>query len=897
MASHGVRVRLRVLALVAALASCCSNVGLRRSLAQPIAKSQGAVLQDLQPVLMSNFTGWRTGSDCKQAEGLTCDKHGMITAMRFATYQTNITVDSVTRLSRLIELEINDATYPPEGSLYSITWLKSFSLDCSRNTAYSIPAEMGNLTQLTRLRIRNCPLGDETATLSRLTTLVDLELLSNGHYTLWNLAQTTFPTLMKLDVSNLVRSNLARSNLVRSNLVRSNLGRSSLARSNLGRSNLVRSNLVRSNLVRSILVRSNLVRSNLVRSNLVRSNLVRSNLVRSNLVRSNLVRSNLVRSNFVRCNLVRSNLVRSNLATLDLDSIVHLTAGNTVGVFPVGSKHSCLVVSHPPTCCRDLRSNLLTLDSIAYLKNLTALTWLDMSSNQLRGDRLAEGNLSLPNLQYMNLSNNQLTGGIPESFTTMTALVGLNVSFNYMDGTIPPSLGSLKNLSTISTNGTSLTCPASYSSCGVPQNETSGFCRTCSDFCTTCGRSVPAAPTASDTPQSALSTGAIVAIVVAAAAGVVALAALLYCCCFTRKQQKALMSSKAASQVCQEYPLHLVVKATNGWSEANLLGAGAFGDVYRAVSPADCATLWAVKRAKIITNDFDTEVCQMATKHHPNLVRLLGFSIGITDKTRVEQILIYELMPHGDLSQWIGQGAAVPLSFQQRVDILMGAARGFEYLHSFGIVHRDIKPANILLDHNMQAKISDFGLVRKGEGTTVQSTRVVGTPGYVDPSYVASKKAISATDVYSFGILILELMTGRQVVETPLAGMCDEETPQPINILPWVQQQLSHQSGDTGLPLGLKDPCMEARDDLVLAVLQLALRCTAKHSASRPAMGAIAAELEVVMVELGGSRSNAAALQVDRQVQAGSARVTDMNDDIAQLNALFAGSHKYTALS
>ncbi|GJP55522.1 hypothetical protein CLOM_g14471 [Closterium sp. NIES-68] len=743
MASHGVRVRLRVLALVAALASCCSNVGLRRSLAQPIAKSQGAVLQDLQPVLMSNFTGWRTGSDCKQAEGLTCDKHGMITAMRFATYQTNITVDSVTRLSRLIELEINDATYPPEGSLYSITWLKSFSLDCSRNTAYSIPAEMGNLTQLTRLRIRNCPLGDETATLSRLTTLVDLELLSNGHYTLWNLAQTTFPTLMKLD----------------------------------------------------------------------------------------------------------------------------------------------------------LRSNLLTLDSIAYLKNLTALTWLDMSSNQLRGDRLAEGNLSLPNLQYMNLSNNQLTGGIPESFTTMTALVGLNVSFNYMDGTIPPSLGSLKNLSTISTNGTSLTCPASYSSCGVPQNETSGFCRTCSDFCTTCGRSVPAAPTASDTPQSALSTGAIVAIVVAAAAGVVALAALLYCCCFTRKQQKALMSSKAASQVCQEYPLHLVVKATNGWSEANLLGAGAFGDVYRAVSPADCATLWAVKRAKIITNDFDTEVCQMATKHHPNLVRLLGFSIGITDKTRVEQILIYELMPHGDLSQWIGQGAAVPLSFQQRVDILMGAARGFEYLHSFGIVHRDIKPANILLDHNMQAKISDFGLVRKGEGTTVQSTRVVGTPGYVDPSYVASKKAISATDVYSFGILILELMTGRQVVETPLAGMCDEETPQPINILPWVQQQLSHQSGDTGLPLGLKDPCMEARDDLVLAVLQLALRCTAKHSASRPAMGAIAAELEVVMVELGGSRSNAAALQVDRQVQAGSARVTDMNDDIAQLNALFAGSHKYTALS
>ncbi|CAI5969657.1 unnamed protein product, partial [Closterium sp. NIES-64] len=95
-------------------------------------------------------------------------------------------------------------------------------------------------------------------------------------------------------------------------------------------------------------------------------------------------------------------------------------------------------------------------------------------------------------------------------------------------------------------------------------------------------------------------------------------------------------------------------------------------------------------------------VCEMATKHHPNLVRLLGFSIGITDKTRVEQILIYELMPNGDLSRWIGKDAETPLSFEQRLSVLVGAARGFEYLHHFPIIHRDIKPANILLDQTMQ---------------------------------------------------------------------------------------------------------------------------------------------------------------------------------------------------
>ncbi|CAI7789786.1 unnamed protein product [Closterium sp. NIES-53] len=705
------------------------------SLAQPIAESQGAVLQELQTALMVNYTGWQAGSDCKQAQGLTCDSDGMITSMSFATSQTEFLIDSVTQLSHLTKLEIKDVMYPPEGTLYNITWLKSLSLACSMNTAYSIPAEMGNLTQLTQLRIQNCPLGDEISTLSQLTTLVDLELLANGIYSMWTLTQNSFPTLMNLD----------------------------------------------------------------------------------------------------------------------------------------------------------LRSNLISLNTIAYLKNLTALTSLDLSSNQLRGDGLAQGNLSLPNLQYLNLFNNQLTGGIPDSISTMTSLVSLNVSFNYMEGTIPPSLGRLNRLSNLATNGTSLTCPDNYSSCGVPQNESSAFCRTCPDFCATCGKSKPAALTSGDTLKSGVSTAAIVAIIVVAAAALAITALLFFYCWFNSSRPKALVSSKAASQVCQEYPLNAVAKATNGWSEANLLGAGAFGDVYRGVSPTDGTTPWAVKRAKIVTTDFDTEVCEMATKHHPNLVRLLGFSIGITGKTRVEQILIYELMPNGDLSRWIGKEAAMLLSFEQRVGVLVGAARGFEYLHSFGIVHRDIKPANILLDDHMQAKISDFGLVRRGEGTAVQSTRVVGTPGYVDPSYSASNRATTATDVYSFGILMLELITGRHVTTNSLAMPSDEEAGQQLHILAWVQQQLA-QFGGSEAVADLKDARMEARNELVLRVVQLALRCTAKQSAMRPAMGAIAAELEAVLVELSDSRSNSAARQVDLQVESLRMSDSDLDAEIARLDALFQGS-------
>ncbi|CAI7830808.1 unnamed protein product, partial [Closterium sp. NIES-54] len=146
------------------------------------------------------------------------------------------------------------------------------------------------------------------------------------------------------------------------------------------------------------------------------------------------------------------------------------------------------------------------------------------------------------------------------------------------------------------------------------------------------------------------------------------------------------------------------------------------------------------------------QVNEMASKHHPHLVRLLGFCIDVNEATeQTEQILIYEFMPNGDLERWLGPGAAQPLSLLQRLDVMIGVAEGLQYLHSFGIVHRDIKPANILIDRNMQAKVADFGLVRMGEGTTVGATRVMGTPGYVDPAYFKSQKATPMADVHRYG--------------------------------------------------------------------------------------------------------------------------------------------------
>ncbi|CAI5960522.1 unnamed protein product [Closterium sp. NIES-65] len=283
------------------------------------------------------------------------------------------------------------------------------------------------------------------------------------------------------------------------------------------------------------------------------------------------------------------------------------------------------------------------------------------------------------------------------------------------------------------------TCPPDAGSCVVRQSNASAFCRQCKSFCTTCtthtappprtvaspppsppplpptrlsspptpSSSPPSSPSPPDASSpSGLSVGAIIAIVAATVLMLLlVLASAWWFAARTRASNRAALSGlQNAPTPCRQYSLAVVARSTNNWSKECLLGSGAYGDVYRGVA-------------------------QMATKHHPNLVRLLGFAVGGDVNTRVENVLIYEFVANGDLQQWIGQDAPTSLTLLQRVNILLGVARGLEYLHSFGIVHRDIKPANILIDAHMQAKVADFGLVREGDSTPMGYTRVLGTVG------------------------------------------------------------------------------------------------------------------------------------------------------------------------
>ncbi|CAI7780120.1 unnamed protein product, partial [Closterium sp. NIES-53] len=343
-------------------------------------------------------------------------------------------------------------------------------------------------------------------------------------------------------------------------------------------------------------------------------------------------------------------------------------------------------------------------------------------------------------------------------------------------------------------------------------------------------------------------------------------------------QQQQPGAFQSPPSVCQQFALTDLVRATGDWAESNRIGSGSFGDVYRAVSPFDPSVLWAVKRARVLTKDFQREVAAMATKHHPNLVRLLGYCIDMNPAAprrgdlSMEQIVVYEFMAHGDLERWVGEGAPQPLPVAQRLTVLIGAAHGIEYLHSFGIVHRDIKPANILLDDKFEAKVADFGLLRQNEGTTVGDTRIMGTPGYVDPAYFKSNKATPMADVYSFGILILTTMSGNNALKA-------DEYGNNFNVRKWAESLVAAGKADE-----LKDPRLDAPADLILRLAQLALRCTAMPTVTRPDMIQVVSELTALRKEFLGKVSSRMAERIDEEVE--SQRVGNFSAEIEMIEKL-----------
>ncbi|KAL6193305.1 hypothetical protein ACLB2K_034389 [Fragaria x ananassa] len=230
-----------------------------------------------------------------------------------------------------------------------------------------------------------------------------------------------------------------------------------------------------------------------------------------------------------------------------------------------------------------------------------------------------------------------------------------------------------------------------------------------------------------------------------------------------KKQLGALLSIVNKSQL--NYSYEVLENATNYFHDSNKLGQGGSGSVYKGVLPD--GKVVAIKRLFFNTRQwvdhFFNEVNLISGIHHKNLVKLLGCSI-----TGPESLLVYEYVPNQSLHDYFSvKNNLEPLRWELRSKIILGTAEGLAYLHEESkvrIIHRDIKLSNILLDENFMPKIADFGLARLfPEDKTHISTAIAGTLGYMAPEYVTRGKLTEKADVYSFGVLVIEIISGKRI--------------------------------------------------------------------------------------------------------------------------------------
>lgn len=283
----------------------------------------------------------------------------------------------------------------------------------------------------------------------------------------------------------------------------------------------------------------------------------------------------------------------------------------------------------------------------------------------------------------------------------------------------------------------------------------------------------------------------------------------------------------------QRFSFKTLYKATKGFKENRVLGAGGFGKVYRG-NLLD-GTQIAVKRvshgAEQGMQEYVSEIATMGRLGHRNLVQLRGYC-----RRRGELLLVYEYMPNGSLSDYLFHGNN--LSWSQRVHIIKGVASALHYLHEGSeqvVLHRDIKASNILLDSNLNGKVGDFGLARVHDrGEILQPTRVVGTLGYMAPEVSTLGVANELTDVYSFGALVLEVVSGRRPLDP-------ERSPEQRILVEWVAS-----CGRRGGLMDIVDSKLAGnfRPEEAKLLLKLGMLCSHRDPENRPTMKDITEYLE-----------------------------------------------------
>ncbi|KZV43371.1 hypothetical protein F511_21963 [Dorcoceras hygrometricum] len=478
-----------------------------------------------------------------------------------------------------------------------------------------------------------------------------------------------------------------------------------------------------------------------------------------------------------------------------------------------------------------LAGNALNGSIPASFAQLHSLEVLDLSSNYLSGE-IPQDFENLRNLKVLLLNNNKLSGQIPAKVANITNLSTFNVSFNNFSGPLPLNYNSTK-CNCFLGNPFLQACPSfllaspSTDQHGDPQND---------------------ATSPSSSPNETSERGGFNAIEIASitssAAIVSVLVALIVLFFYTRKwKPRSRVSGTARKEVITftdiGVPLtfDIVVRATASFNASNCIGSGGFGATYKAeVAPG---VLVAVKRLALGrfqgVQQFDAEIKTLGRLRHRNLVTLIGYHASET-----EMFLIYNYLPGGNLEKFIQERSTRAVDWRVLHKIALDIARALAYLHDQcvpRVLHRDVKPSNILLDEEHNAYLSDFGLARLlGTSETHATTGVAGTFGYVAPEYAMTCRVSDKADVYSYGVVLLELISDKKALDPSFSSYGNG-----FNIVAWACMLLRQGHAKEFFTAGLWDS--SPHDDLV-EVLHLAVVCTVDSLSSRPTMKQVVRRLK-----------------------------------------------------
>ncbi|GLT33736.1 hypothetical protein SLA2020_083000 [Shorea laevis] len=449
--------------------------------------------------------------------------------------------------------------------------------------------------------------------------------------------------------------------------------------------------------------------------------------------------------------------------------------------------------------------------------NLSSLTRLDLEDNRLTG-KIPPSLGNLKKLQILSLSHNNLNGVIPESLSGLPNLTYLQLDSNNLSGQIPDPLFQIRKYNFTENN---LSCGENSVHPCVSANYLGG----------------------SQKPRVGIIVGTVGGLVI-----------LLFSCLLLFlwrgrwKGYKHEVFVDVAGEVdrritfgqLKRFSWRELQLATDNFNEKNVLGRGGFGKVYEGILADN--TKVAVKRLTDFESPggdaaFQREVEMISVAVHRNLLRLIGFCT-----TATERLLVYPFMQNLSVDHCLRElkpGEAV-LDWPRRKKIALGAARGLEYLHEHcnpKIIHRDVKAANVLLDEEFEAVVGDFGLAKLVDvRQTNVTTKVRGTMGHIAPEYLSTGKSSERTDVFGYGIMLLEVVTGQRAIDF---SRLEEEDD--VLLLDHVKKLEREKRLDAIVDRNLNSN-YDVRE--VETMIQVALLCTQASPDDRPAMSEVVRMLE-----------------------------------------------------